>query len=207
MTVSDSILGGALSPAAAGGIPEALLEEAVYEAHRLAATIGKAGMDKWVYEDVFARTGTVFLTTVGYGIAALYGRAVKRVVDVHWKDELGLPEAMWVLEVENFGPFIVDGDCTGASLAALAIDKINPNFAREYAKLPDYVLKRIGEIDHSNPTTTTPILPQPCQSTGCSSYPSCAPSGWRVRSPTQSRCAELSYQSPVVESMRVSACS
>ena len=106
-------------------------------------------MDKWVYEDVFARTGTVFLTTVGYGIAALYGRAVKRVVDVHWKEELGLPEAMWVLEVENFGPFIVDGDCTGASLAALAIDKINPNFAREYARLPDYVLKRIGEIDQS----------------------------------------------------------
>jgi len=33
---------------------------------------------------------------------------------------------------------------TGASLAALAIEKVNPNFAREYAKLPDHVLKRIG---------------------------------------------------------------
>jgi len=113
------------------------------------AIIGKGGMDKWVYEDVFARTGTVFLTTVGYGIAALYGRAVKRVVDVFWKEELGLPEAMWVLDVENFGPFIVDGDCTGASLAAQHIDSINENFAREYARLPEYVLKRIGEIDDS----------------------------------------------------------
>ena len=113
------------------------------------AVIGKAGMDQWVYQDVFARTGTVFLTTVGYGIAALYGRAVKRVAGVHWKEELGLPEAMWVLEVENFGPFIVDGDCTGTSLAALAIEKVNPNFAREYAKLPDHVLKRIGEIDRT----------------------------------------------------------
>ena len=45
--------------------------------------------------------------------------------------------------------FPIPGPCTGASLAALAIDKVNPNFAREYAKLPDYVLKRIGEIDHS----------------------------------------------------------
>ena len=27
--------------------------------------------------------------------------------------------------------------------------RIGDNFAREYAKLPDYVLKRIGEIDHS----------------------------------------------------------
>ena len=113
------------------------------------AIIGKGGMDKWVYEDVFAKTGTVFLTTVGYGIAALYGRAVKRVIDVHWKEELGLPEAMWVLDVENFGPFIVDGDCTGASLAAEHVDSVNKNFAREYAKLPEYVLKRIGEIDHS----------------------------------------------------------
>ena len=34
-----------------------------------------------------------------------------------------------------------------------------------------------------------------------------APSGWRVRSPIQSMCAEQSYQSPVVESRRVSASS
>ena len=40
-------------------------------------------------------------------------------------------------------------DLASESLAALVIEKVNPNFAREYAKLPDYVLKRIGEIDHS----------------------------------------------------------
>jgi L(+)-tartrate dehydratase beta subunit len=113
------------------------------------AIIGKGGMDKWVYEDIFAKTGTVFLTTVGYGIAAMYGRAVKKVIDVYWKTELGLPEAMWLMEVENFGPFIVDGDCTGASLAALGIEEVNKNFAREYEKLPDHVLKRMGEIDRS----------------------------------------------------------
>ena len=31
---------------------------------------------------------------------------------------------------------------------------------------------RSARAPTSNPTTTTPILPQPCQSTGCSSYPS-----------------------------------
>ena len=113
------------------------------------AVIGKAGMEKWIYEDVFTRTGTVFLTTVGYGIAALYGRAVKNVDAVYWQEELGLPEAMWVLDVEDFGPFIVDGDCTGASLAAQSIEAVNKNFAREYAKLPQHVLKRMGEIDQS----------------------------------------------------------
>ena len=56
---------------------------------------------------------------------------------------------MWLLDVENFGPFIVDGDVTGASLAAQHVDAVNENFAREYAKMPEYVLKRIGEIDHT----------------------------------------------------------
>lgn len=119
------------------------------ERYGVRAVIGKAGMDKWVYEEVFSRTGTVFLTTVGYGIAALYGRAVKKVEAVHWKEELGLPEAMWILEVENFGPFIVDGDCTGASLAALAVADVNKKLVEAYAALPEFILKRIGEIDNS----------------------------------------------------------
>lgn len=109
------------------------------------AIIGKAGMDQSIYRS-FARTGTVYLTTVGYGAAALYGRAVTRVHAVYWKKELGLPEAMWVIEVNNFGPFIVDGDTTGASLAAQAIAKVNPKFKAAYANLPQHILKRMGEI-------------------------------------------------------------
>lgn len=113
------------------------------------AVIGKAGMDKQIYENVFTRTGTVFLTTVGYGVAALYGRGVKKVHDVYFKDELGLPEAMWVIEVEKFGPFIVDGDTTGASLAEQSVQTVNENFRKVYARLPQHILKRIGEIDES----------------------------------------------------------
>lgn len=110
------------------------------------ALIGKAGMDKAIYRDVFTQTGTVFLTTVGYGIAAIYGRAVEGVEAVYWKDELGLPEAMWVIRVRNFGPFIVDGDCSGASLADQAIGAVNPKFAEVYARMSPHVLKRMGEI-------------------------------------------------------------
>lgn len=113
------------------------------------AVIGKAGMDSAIYRDVFSRTGTVFLTTVGYGIAAIYGRGVEGVDAVYWKEELGLPEAMWVIRVRNFGPFIVDGDCTGASLADQAIEAINPKFAEVYARMPQHVLKRMGEITQS----------------------------------------------------------
>lgn len=110
------------------------------------AIVGKAGMDAAIYRDVFTRTGTVFLTTVGYGIAALYGRGVKAVEAVYWKEELGLPEAMWVIRAENFGPFIVDGDTTGASLADQANEAVNPNFAAAYAKMSPHILKRMGEI-------------------------------------------------------------
>lgn len=119
---------------------------AYVERFGIRAVIGKAGMDQAIYRDVFTRTGTVFLTTVGYGIAALYGRAVKRVEAVYWQQELGLPEAMWVIAVKNFGPFIVDGDTTGASLAAGAIAKANVKFKEAYARLPQHIMKRMGEI-------------------------------------------------------------
>jgi len=113
------------------------------------AVIGKGGMDAAIYREVFAETGTVFLTTVGYGIAALYGRGVRGVEAVYWKDELGLPEALWVIDTAGFGPFIVDGDCQGASLAEDAISRVNPCFEAAYRGLAPHVLKRIGEIDQS----------------------------------------------------------
>ena len=52
-----------------------------------------------------------------------------------------------VLNVENFGPFIVDGDCTGASLAAQGVAEVNKNFRKAYEKLPQHILKRFGEVD------------------------------------------------------------
>lgn len=49
------------------------------------------------------------------GCAAVLGSSVKKVKDVYWP-ELGMPESVWVLEVENIGPFIVTMDCKGNSL-------------------------------------------------------------------------------------------
>ncbi|MEM7292674.1 MAG: fumarate hydratase C-terminal domain-containing protein [Pseudomonadota bacterium] len=69
--------------------------------------IGKGGMSSKVYKELFVPAGAVYLTTVGYGNGALLGRGIKRVHDVHWADELGNAQAMWVFDVENFGPFLV----------------------------------------------------------------------------------------------------
>jgi tartrate/fumarate subfamily iron-sulfur-dependent hydro-lyase beta chain len=44
-----------------------------------------------------------------------YGLKVKRILQGYWM-ELGLPEAMWIFEAEEFGPFIVETDTKGNSL-------------------------------------------------------------------------------------------
>lgn len=50
------------------------------------------------------------------GAAVLAANAVKRVRDVFWLEELGMPEALWVLEVEDFGPLTVTIDAHGNNL-------------------------------------------------------------------------------------------
>jgi len=50
------------------------------------------------------------------GAAVLAANAVKRVRDVFWLEELGMPEALWILEVENFGPLTVTIDAHGRNL-------------------------------------------------------------------------------------------
>ena len=109
--------------------------------------IGKGGMSKEDYETVFAPRGAIYLTTVGYGTGALLGRGVKRVRDVHWLDELGIAQAMWLFEVEKFGPFIVDSDLDGNSLFAEQGDLVNQNIESLYDGLKKPTLHRYGETD------------------------------------------------------------
>ena len=78
-----------------------------FEASGAKVVIGKGGMSGADYREHFVPAGAVYLTTVGYGTGALLGRGIKRVRGVHWLDELGIAQAMWVFEVERFGPFLV----------------------------------------------------------------------------------------------------
>ena len=77
------------------------------------AVIGKGGMDKRT-ADALKRNNAVFLAAVG-GCAALYVKSVVKIIDVHWLD-LGVPEAIWELEVHDFGPLIVTMDSVGGNL-------------------------------------------------------------------------------------------
>ena len=91
--------------------------------------------------------GALYLTTVGYGTGALLGRGVKKVRAVHWLEELGVAQAMWVLEVKDFGPFIVESDMQGNSLFERENKKISERLPEIYKGTKPAVLKRFGETD------------------------------------------------------------
>jgi L(+)-tartrate dehydratase beta subunit len=118
-----------------------------FEASGCKLIIGKGGMNPADYKKHFVPNGAVYLTTVGYGTGALLGRGVKGVRAVHWRDELGLAQAIWVIDVENFGPFIVESDLDGNSLFERENAKIAANLDKVYEGTRPAVLKRFGETD------------------------------------------------------------
>ena len=109
--------------------------------------IGKGGMSIEDYRDILVPAGAVYLTTVGYGTGALLGRGIKAVRVVHWLEELGNAQAMWVFDVEDFGPFIVESDLQGNSLFEQQGRLINANLEEMYAGLKAPALARYGETN------------------------------------------------------------
>ena len=109
--------------------------------------IGKGGMSEKDYRELFVPVGAIYLTTVGYGTGALLGRGIKEVKAVYWVEELGNAQAMWVFEVENFGPFLVECDLEGNSLFEQQNKLINANLEALYEGLKAPALSRFGETD------------------------------------------------------------
>jgi len=77
------------------------------------AVIGKGGMGAKT-RDACQAHGAVYLHAVG-GAASLLATHIVEVIDVFKKDEFGLPEAFWVIRVEDF-PAVVTIDSHGKSL-------------------------------------------------------------------------------------------
>jgi fumarate hydratase subunit beta len=93
--------------------------------------IGKGGMSESVVEALKGKG--IYLAYTG-GAGALAARAVKRVKGVFWED-FGMPEAVWVFEVERFGPCVVAIDAHGNSLYAEVSKKVEENFQKVAGKL------------------------------------------------------------------------
>ena len=131
---------------ATAGFRYAQWMDRLMERHGVKAVLNKGGMSKQMYETVFKKHGAVCLSTMPYGIGAIYGKAVTGVKDVYWKDLLGISEAMWLLEVTELGPLLVDGDSEGNSYVADHADEVNAPLIEIYKDLPQLILKRFGEV-------------------------------------------------------------
>ena len=109
--------------------------------------IGKGGMTSEIYRTKLVPAKAIYLTTVGYGTGALLGRGIEKVVAAHWVKELGLAQAVWVLDVKRFGPFLVESDLEGNSLFERENAKIAGNIAKLYEGTKPPTLARFGETD------------------------------------------------------------
>ena len=103
--------------------------------------VGKAGMAEEVYQEVFKKHGAVCLSTMGYGLGAIYGRAIEKVLGVYWVEEVGIAEALWVIQLNDLGPLLVEGDTRGIGYFSEVNEEINRNLAGLYEGLSDPVYR------------------------------------------------------------------
>lgn len=90
-----------------------MYEDKFIEAFNIRVIIGKGGMGTKTAR-AMNNVGAIYGAFTG-GAAVLAAKAVRRIIDVAWLD-LGMPEALWIMEVERFGPLIVAIDSNGANL-------------------------------------------------------------------------------------------
>ena len=95
--------------------PTTSIREEPYQAdviadYGLRGVIGKGGMGPKTL-DGLSRSGAVYLHAIG-GAAQVLARSVKRVERVFMLEEFGVPEALWVIDVERF-PVVVSMDSHG----------------------------------------------------------------------------------------------
>lgn len=103
--------------------------------------VGKGGMGARTAEAMKRYKAAYAVFTGGAG--ALAAESIKRVVDVYWLEELGVPEAMWVFEVEDFGPLVVTIDPTGRNFYEERMAEVRaraPGVAEELASRIEGIL-------------------------------------------------------------------
>jgi L(+)-tartrate dehydratase beta subunit len=75
--------------------------------------VGKGGMGKNTEEG--CKTNKALHLVFPAGNAVFAATKVEQITEVHWKD-LGMPESLWVCEVNEFGPLIVSIDAEGNNI-------------------------------------------------------------------------------------------
>jgi fumarate hydratase subunit beta len=104
-----------------------LFQDEFIKTFNVNVVIGKGGMGERTAK-AMKEYKAIYTAFVG-GAAVVAARGIKRVKEVHWLD-LGTPECLWVLEVENFGPLIVGIDTNGDSLFQIVSDQAKANLGK-----------------------------------------------------------------------------
>lgn len=87
--------------------------------------IGKGGMGSRTLA-ALKKHGAIYASYTG-GAGALAARSIRSVAAVYWLEELGVPEAVWVFNVRDFGPLLVSMDSHGASIYDSVASRVSKN--------------------------------------------------------------------------------
>ncbi len=109
-----------------------IFEDEFIKNFKVKVVVGKGGMGKRTTE-AMVKYGAVYGAFTG-GAAILAAKAIRSVKSVEWLD-LGMPEAMWILEVEEFGPLTIAIDSHGNNLFMEVQKKVQENKQKIYHKL------------------------------------------------------------------------
>jgi tartrate/fumarate subfamily iron-sulfur-dependent hydro-lyase beta chain len=109
-----------------------IFEDEFIKTFGVRVVVGKGGMGKRTTE-AMQKYGAVYGAFTG-GAAVLAARAIKNIRAVEWFD-LGVPEALWIFEVQEFGPLTVSIDCHGNNLFEDVKKQVEENRQRIYTKL------------------------------------------------------------------------
>ena len=109
-----------------------LFEDEFLRKYKARIIIGKGGMGEKTLE-ALKEVGAVYCSFTG-GCGALAAKGLKEVRAYEWSD-LGMPEALWVITAEEFGPLLVTMDTHGGSLHKVMDERVAARKAEVYAKI------------------------------------------------------------------------
>jgi fumarate hydratase subunit beta len=109
-----------------------LFEDEFLKKYKARIIVGKGGMGAKTLA-ALKEVGAVYCSYTG-GCGALAAKGLKEVTAYLW-DDLGMPEALWVITAEEFGPLLVTMDSHGNSIHAEMDKLVASHKAEVYAKI------------------------------------------------------------------------
>ncbi len=109
-----------------------IFESDFIRAFKVRVIIGKGGMGEKTTA-ALKDVGAVYASFTG-GAAVLAAKGIKEVKGVEWFD-LGMPEALWIFEADDFGPLIVTIDSHGNNLHRKMDEEVQKNLPKVYEML------------------------------------------------------------------------